>query len=345
MNGKFKKKIIIILITAIVITAVNLLFFTHLFSKSENSSSDIETVITANTESSTVPANPESAAPQANPTETHAAVTAASIPYFVPDSISAPYAGLYNLSTGEALYEKSAGTKVSPASLTKILTAVTALTYMDADTVLTVGTELELLPKRSSLCLIDKGHRLTLYDLLTGMLVASGNDAAYTIAVNVSRQVMDSNAVSNKEALSYFTDLMNATAQAIGCTDSNFTTPDGFDSEGQYTTIRDLMLICNYALDFKEIRELTCIVKKKVIFESGENVTWLNSNKLLHRESPYYYSQAVGIKTGTTPLSGMCLAAVAELKGQTYLVIICGCKSEDERYTSAINLFDFVSSM
>ena len=185
-----------------------------------------------------------------------------------------PFAGLYNASTGEALYEKNSDKHIKPASLTKILTAITALTYMNTDTVITVGTELNLLPKRSSLCLIKSGHRLTLYDLLTGMLVASGNDAAYTIAVNTARHVMNEDSISDKEAISYFTDLMNSVAKAIGCTNSNFTTPDGFDSEGQYTTIKDLSLICSYALKFKEIREIVSTVNKKVIFKSGENVTW-----------------------------------------------------------------------
>lgn len=216
---------------------------------------------------------------------------------------------------------------------------------MDSDRVLTVGTELTLLPKHSSLCLIKKGHQLTLYDLLTGMLVASGNDAAYTIAVNVARHVMNRTDLSDKEALSYFTDMMNAQAKAIGCTDSKFTTPDGFDSEGQYTTVRDLMLICKYALNVDETCEIVSTAKKKVVFESGENVTWSNSNKLLHKDGQYYYPAAFGMKTGTTPLAGMCLAAVADIDSQTYLSIVCGCKTENERYNSAINLFDFASSI
>lgn len=259
-------------------------------------------------------------------------------------NISAPFAGLYNASTGEALYEKDSDKRIHPASLTKILTAITALTYMNTDTVITVGTELNLLPKRSSLCLIKSGHRLTLYDLLTGMLVASGNDAAYTIAVNTARHVMNEDSISDKEAISYFTDLMNSVAKAIGCTDSNFTTPDGFDSEGQYTTIKDLSLICSYALKFKEIREIVSTANKKVVFKSGENVTWSNSNKLLHPDSPYYYSEATGMKTGTTPLAGKCLIATAEFDGQTYVAIVANCESENERYSSVIKLFESFSS-
>lgn len=256
--------------------------------------------------------------------------------------ISAPYACLYNATTDEILYEKSIDEKIHPASLTKILTAITALDYTDSDTIITVGTELELLPEHSSLCLIKKGHRLTLYDLLTGMLVSSGNDAAYTVAVNVVRQVMDRDDISNKDAVSYFTDMMNFTARFIGCTSSSFTTPDGFDDEEQYTTVRDLVKICDYALGIKEIGDITSTEKKKVVFESGENITWSNSNQLLHKESPYYYPDAVGMKTGTTPLAGKCLAAVAHISSQTYIAVVAGCRSEDERYSSVREMFESV---
>ncbi len=255
-------------------------------------------------------------------------------------NISAPNAVLYNASTCEALYEKNPDSRIHPASLTKILTAITALTYMDTDTVITVSTELKLLPKHSSLCLIKNGHRLTLYDLLTGMLVASGNDAAYTIAVNTARTAMNREDVSDKEALSYFTDMMNSTAKAIGCTNSNFTNPDGFDSEEQYTTVNDLALICSYALNFKEICEIVSTARKKVVFQSGENVTWSNSNKLLHPDSPYYFPEATGMKTGTTPLAGKCLIAATEFEGQTYIAIVANCKNDDERYSSVIKLFE-----
>lgn len=260
-------------------------------------------------------------------------------------NISAPYAGLYNVSTGESIYEKNVDTQIHPASLTKVLTAITALTYMDTETILTVGSEQKLLPKHSSICLIKEGHRLTLYDLLTGMLVASGNDAAYTIAVNVSRLVTNNSNLADKEAISYFTNLMNYTAKAIGVKNSYFTTPDGFDNENQYTCISDLALISRYALEFEEIREITSITQKKVYFKSGENVVWSNSNKLLHSESPFYFSKSRGMKTGTTTLAGKCLIATAEINSQTYIAIVAGCESDEQRYNSSLKLFDIASTI
>ena len=105
-------------------------------------------------------------------TETVAAATEAAMlsetafTYAKKDDIPAPYCGLYEADTLTAIYEKEAQTKIYPASLTKILTAITALSYVPSDTVFTVGSEQELVPARSSLCLIKKGHKLTLYQLL-----------------------------------------------------------------------------------------------------------------------------------------------------------------------------------
>lgn len=264
---------------------------------------------------------------------------------FQNSDISAPCAGLYEAHTFTPIYEKEAQKRIHPASLAKVLTAITALSYVPSHTVFTVGSEQDLVPARSSLCLIKKGQQLTLYQLLSGMLIASGNDAAYTVAVNTARFVMDRQGVSDREALSYFAALMNSVAKTAGAESSDFMTPDGFDSDGQYTTIRDLAIICRYALNFSEICEIVRCDNKYVVFQSGENVTWKNSNQLLNRESPYYYSKAIGMKTGTTPLAGKCLMAVAEIKGKSYISVVSGCNSEDSRYKSVTDLFDFASRM
>ena len=91
----------------------------------------------------------------------------------------------------------------------------------------------------SSLCLIRPGHKLKLYDLLTGMLMASGNDAAYTVAVTTARAVKTDTAKTDAQAVAYFSELMNSYASSIGMKDSHFTTPEGWDDASQYTTVSD----------------------------------------------------------------------------------------------------------
>jgi len=222
---------------------------------------------------------------------------------------------------------------VAPASLTKLLTASVALRYVKPDEVFTVGTERDLVNSGSSLCLIMKGHKLKLYDLITGMLMVSGNDAAYTIAVSAARAVSGDSAMSDTEALAYFCGLMNDFARELGMKNSHFTTPDGWDDPEQYTTAYDLALLAKYALSVPEIREIVSTRQKYVVFESGENITWINSNKLLNPRSEFYCENAVGMKTGTTESAGNCLIAAFSKNEKTYISVVTGCDTDYDRYS------------
>ncbi len=221
----------------------------------------------------------------------------------------------------------------APASLTKLLTASVALRYVKPDEVITVGTERDLVHSGSSLCFILKGHRLKLYDLITGMLMVSGNDAAYTVAVSTARAVSGDSAMSDTEAAAYFCDLMNDLARELGMKNSHFTTPDGWDDPEQYTTAYDMALLARYALSVPEIREIVSTRQKYVVFESGENITWTNTNKLLDPESEFYSESAVGMKTGTTENAGNCLIAAFSKKGKTYISVVMGCDTDYDRYS------------
>ena len=258
------------------------------------------------------------------------------------NSITATNMGLYNAQTMECLYSKASANHIYPASLTKILTACTALKYVSPDTVFTVGTEQSLVPKGSSLCLIQPGHRLKLCDLLTGMLMCSGNDAAYTVAVNVAKEVSGNANMSNSEAITYFSELMNSYAHSIGAVNSNFTNPDGWDDENQYSTVYDLAIISSHAIRINEIRSIVSSRSKYVVFESGENITWKNTNALLQPESKYYLPQAIGLKTGTTANAGNCLIAVVNIDSVEYIAVVIGCESDSARYKSAHALINMI---
>ena len=337
MNIKF-------IIAVVVLTIIALIFSTSLGGNDEATTQPEDTTVVTTTKKSTTTTSATTttkpATQDASQEDVSVAVTSPAEPF----SVSAPNAGLYNISTATVLYEKNADEKIAPASLTKLLTAITALTYMETDTVITVGSELYLVPARSSICQIAQGHKLTLYDLLTGMLMASGNDAAYTIAVNVARHVADSGKLTDKEALNYFIDLMNTTAKKIGCTSSKFKNPDGSDTEGQYTTVNDLSVISYRAYTYEAIREIVATASKKVVFASGQHITWSNTNKLLHKDSEFYMPGVIGMKTGSTTLAGNCLIAVSKADGQIYLSIVAGCKSDEDRYNSSKKLLTYTPS-
>ena len=239
---------------------------------------------------------------------------------------------------GELLYYDNINERIAPASLTKLLTASVALNYLSPDTVVTVGSEQNLVKSGSSLCLIRPGHKLKLYDLLTGMLMASGNDAAYTVAVTTARAVKTDTAMTDAQAVAYFSELMNSYASSIGMKDSHFTTPEGWDDASQYTTVSDLLILANHAFSIPEIKTITGTYQKKVYFVSGENVTWTNINALLNPNSTYYCADAVGIKTGTTANAGNCLIAAFERNGKTYLSAVVGCGTGNDRYELTLKM-------
>lgn len=253
------------------------------------------------------------------------------------------HAGLYMADTLMPLYQKGSDERIYPASLTKLLTACTALEYVSSDTVFTVGSELNLVKSGSSLCLISQGQSLTLYDLLTGMLMSSGNDAAYTIAVNVARIESGNADLSDTDAVAHFVGLMNDYAQYIGMKNSNFVNPEGWDDENQYTTVEDLAIISTYAIGNEEILEIVSCYSKYVVFESGQSITWNSTNALLNPEGQYYCADAIGLKTGTTANAGKCLIAVFENQGKRYIAISAMCASEEQRFGSVLELYAMVA--
>ena len=259
--------------------------------------------------------------------------------YIVNTTCDAPYAIFYNVTDDSILFKKDIHQHIHPASLTKLLTACVALKYVSSDTVFSVGSEMSLVPKGSSLCLISQGHKLTLYDLLTGMLLASGNDASYTIAVNVSRHINPQLNMSDTEAVDYFVTLMNDFAAEIKMQESNFCNPCGWDDVEQFTTIFDLLTLSKFALNISEVKSIVSCSKKYVLFVSGESITWTNTNNLLNPKSEFYCQDAIGMKTGTTNGAGRCLIGAFSNNNKTYIAIVSGCTDDNQRYASLLQLY------
>lgn len=247
---------------------------------------------------------------------------------------------VFNMTDQIMLYSKGMNERVQTASLTKIVTAITSLEYMNIDTIITVGDEIEMIKPMSSVCALEKGWKMSLGTLISGMLIASGNDAAYTVAVNTARYVSKNPSMSNKEAVQYFCNLMNRCAYSVFAYNSHFVNPDGWDDPSNYSTPGDLIKIIYKFLDNKF---LASVVSKAVYsYEpgNGETVVWQNTNSFLDKNSKYYYSPVKGIKTGTTDDAGLCLAALGEKNDKEVLIIVMGCRTEDDRYLRVKELFE-----
>lgn len=232
---------------------------------------------------------------------------------------------------------------IYPASLTKLFTAYVALQYLDPGKMVTVGEEAGWIEPDSSIAAVSEGCRLSAGMIMQGMLMQSGNDAAYAIAVAAGREILEDENATPRECFAAFVGEMNRQLQALGMENTHFTNPDGYHEEDHYSTAEDLLTMAKLALESPVIMEYCGIDSAVVHYDSGEEYTWKNSNYLLHEASDYYCPQATGLKTGTTSRAGNCLIASFDT-GSTVLVVgVLGCEEREDRFADALALFDHYS--
>jgi len=235
--------------------------------------------------------------------------------------LSSPIEGegalVLDLDSGKVLYEKNDHKRLYPASTTKILTALLAVEYGKLTDRITVGKEVQFKTEGESTAWLKEGQVLTLRELLAGLMLPSGNDAARTIAVYIAKKQMDNPHVSEEKALDYFVSMMNKKAKEVGAKESHFMNPHGLHDPNHYTTAYDLGLIASKAMKNPMFQE---IVSSKVY--SDKAITYQNRNQLLDSNSPYYFEGANGIKTGFTDEAGYCLVSSAERNGKRLMAVV-----------------------
>lgn len=210
-------------------------------------------------------------------------------------------AAVFNLHTLEITYAKNIYEQVYPASTTKILTAYLAIKYGNLDDEVTVSSNAAAVPEGSSTAGLNTGDVLTVRELLYALLLMSGNEAANAIAEYISGSASD------------FAALMNEEAKLLGATGSHFVNAHGYPDEDHYTTVYDLYLIFQAALQSDVLLEIIQTTSYEASYENaaGETVTadWTNSNLYLTGEvSLPDAGTVIGGKTGSSDSSGYCLA-------------------------------------
>lgn len=254
--------------------------------------------------------------------------------------IRSEYAIVYDVEANEVLYAKNPEEKCFPASTTKILTSSVVLKNAPEDMVFTVGDELDMVNEGSSLAMINKGNQLDTGMIIDGLMLPSGNDAAYCAAANVGRVLGNDDMLSPAAAVQEFVDEMNRTAQLIGCENTHFANPDGFHDDNHYTTVKDMLRITLYAENFDRLMQSAATPSLYVTFLSGEQASWENSNKLIHDYSDCYYMYANGMKTGMTDEAGYCVVATARRFDHQIICIVFGASASDIRWNDTIALLD-----
>lgn len=256
--------------------------------------------------------------------------------------LSAAYAFVYNMDAGKLVYAGGdPNAKLAPASLTKLLTAYTAEQFMDMDMEVTVGEEVTWIHPESSIAMIQPGHKLTVKMLIQGMMLPSGNDAAYALAVAGGRVLSNNPNMDRATAIDVFVSEMNEQARRLGMINSQFKNPDGIDSHGHYSTVKDLITLSNAVFDSDLIMECANTAKLELQLLSGENITWINSNYLLQEESDYYTPNCIGLKTGSTDNAGKCVITLFRQKDGSYLLIgVLGCSEDPSRFADTLILYN-----
>ena len=230
---------------------------------------------------------------------------------------------------------------IYPASTTKLLTILYARTLLPLEQRVRPGNELELVKVGSSIAYVKKHHILTVEQLIEGMLLPSGNDAAYVLAAAGGR-VLDPDAKDGKEAVAAFLVGMNEYAAKLGVTGSNFTNPDGYDDLDHYSTLEDMALIARYAYNDPIIRKYCNVVSDDVTYASGHLMTWTNTNSCLHQGSAYYSPYVNGLKTGTVNKEYYCLLSSAQIGERSFIFGFFGEKQAYDRFKDTLTAIEWI---
>ena len=231
--------------------------------------------------------------------------------------ISAEHAIVIERQTGRVLFEKNAYQKTAMASTTKLMTALIVAENIDAAEITTVSARAAA--TGGSTMGLHRGEEISVRDLLYGLMLKSGNDAAIALAETVA---------GSAEA---FCDLMNQKAISIGAANTHFTSPHGLDDDGHYTTAYDLALICRAASENNLVREL--IGTKQ--YSAGSR--YLSNTNPFLGTSP----AVTGGKTGFTNNAGRCIALTATKDGMDTILILIGCPDSDSRMKDGNKLLSY----
>ena len=232
-------------------------------------------------------------------------------------SSSAASAVLYEPSSGRVLFEQNAHVKRPMASTTKLMTALLAAECIPQEATLTATAE--ALAVEGTSMNLQVGDTLTRDDLLYGLLLSSGNDAANVLALSID---------GSYEA---FAGRMNARAAQLGMDDSYFVTPSGLDADGHGASAHDMALLAAAVLK-NEVLATICAAKEATVTVGDRRVYLSNHNRLLSE-----YDGAIGMKTGYTSKAGRCLVSAAARDGVTLIAVTLDCSNDWEEHKALLD--------
>ena len=280
-----------------VIILIMLLFTTHIYADDENEI--YENIIE-----------------ESEKQETEAAASSDTKP-----TINSRRYAVYDRLSGRCIYGKDENKQTAMASTTKIMTSIVVVENCNLDDIVTVTAKAA--GTGGSRLGLHTDDEIKVLDLLYGLMLKSGNDAAVALAIHTSGSVEE------------FAKLMNQKAEELGLKDTNFVTPHGLDNSEHYTTAYELAKITDYALKNETIAK---IVKTKTatIYINGNSMQINNTNELLGNVEGVY-----GVKTGFTNNAGRCLVTSVKRGDMDVIIVVLGADTRKDRAKDTMKLIEY----
>ena len=239
-------------------------------------------------------------------------------------TINARYAIVLDRKSNSILFGKNEKVKAKMASTTKIMTAIIVLENSNLDDIVTISKKASSI--RGSRLGLKENDKISVHDLLYGLLLKSGNDCAIALAEHVGGDIKN------------FCELMNSKAKNLNLNNTNFESPHGLDSEKHYTSAYELALLTNYALNNPTFMQIvgTKFFKVKV---NDSTIDIKNSNELLG-----YLDGIYGVKTGFTNGANRCLVAAYNKNNFDIITVVLGCDNKKNRSSDTINLINYIEN-
>lgn len=237
----------------------------------------------------------------------------------------APYAMLIEASTGRVLYEKNADERLTPASITKIMTLLLAFEALEQGTVgwddlVTISENAWALRVGGSVLFLEAGTKVPFGVIVTGTAIVSGNDGCIAIAEHLCGTEQT------------FVQQMNKKAQELGLTNTQFKNTNGLEAEGHYMSARDIATLARYFINhYPKILEIESMTEY-----TYNGIRQFNRNPLLG-----VYPGADGLKTGWTEEAGYCLVGTAKQDGMRLIAVVMKTKDEAERLAASTELLNY----
>lgn len=237
-------------------------------------------------------------------------------------TINSKSAIVYDRNSGTVLFSKNENEKRKMASTTKIMTCLIVLENANLDDIVSVSSKAA--GTGGSRLGLHTNDKISVRNLLYGLMLCSGNDAAVALAEHVGGSVQN------------FADLMNAKALELGLSSTHFVTPHGLDNDEHYTTAFELAVITNYALKNETFRKFVG-TKSITITINNYSKTLTNTNELLG-----YLDGVYGVKTGFTNGANRCLVTAVKRDNMDIICIVLGADTKKDRTQDSIKLIEYV---